>query len=169
MLVCFYEKHFTFLTSHIYFHVDKSELYKQHQFVSQEMMEQICDSETVKPQETPVKVCVIFCNIEICYWGCGEYTQMCCRLIDGLQILNSVLDKFYCWDSRNETLIAHYEEKNRNHHKLSYFEKMISHFEYIQHNFIFRLKMSWTGLTYSSSGIKTELGKQIYRIFQRTA
>ena len=55
-------------------------------------MEQICDLETVKPQETPIKVCVIFYNIENCYRGCGEktsflaiiwYTQMCCRLING--------------------------------------------------------------------------------------
>ena len=28
-----------------------------------------------------------------------------------LQILNSVVDKFYWWDSRNKTLIAPYEEK----------------------------------------------------------
>ena len=31
------------------------------------MMEQICELETVKSQEIPVKVCVIFYNIEMCY------------------------------------------------------------------------------------------------------
>ena len=62
LLACFYEKHLKFLTYHIYFHLDNSELWKQYQSVSQEMMEQICDLETVKPQEIPVKVCVIFYN-----------------------------------------------------------------------------------------------------------
>ena len=75
LLACFYEKHLTFLTFHIYFHLDNSELWKQYQSVSQEMMEQICDLETVKPQEIPIKVCVIFYNIEICYRGCGEKTS----------------------------------------------------------------------------------------------
>ena len=28
--------------------------------------------ETVHPQEIPIKVCVLFCNIKICYRGCGE-------------------------------------------------------------------------------------------------
>ena len=41
-----------------------------------------------------------------------------CICIDTLQILNSLVDKFYCWDSRNETFIAHYQEKIRNHHKV---------------------------------------------------
>ena len=36
------------------------------------MMGQICDLETVEPQEIPIKVCVMFYNIEICYRGCGE-------------------------------------------------------------------------------------------------
>ena len=62
LLACFYEKHLKFLTSHIYFHLDNSELWKQYQSVSQEMMEQICDLETVKLQEIPIKVCVIFYN-----------------------------------------------------------------------------------------------------------
>ena len=35
------------------------------------MMGQICDLETVEPQEIPIKVCVIFDNIEICYRGCA--------------------------------------------------------------------------------------------------
>ena len=71
LLACFYEKHLKFLTSYIYFHLDESELWKQYQFVSQEMVEQICNLETVKLQGIPIKVCVIFCNIEICYRGCG--------------------------------------------------------------------------------------------------
>ena len=36
------------------------------------MMGQICDLETVEPKKIPVKVCVMFRNIEICYRGCGE-------------------------------------------------------------------------------------------------
>ena len=39
------------------------------------MMEQICHLETVKSQEFPVKVCLIFCNIEVCYRGCGDKTS----------------------------------------------------------------------------------------------
>ena len=35
-------------------------------------MEQICDLETVEPQEIPVKISIMFYNIEICYRGCGE-------------------------------------------------------------------------------------------------
>ena len=38
-------------------------------------MEQICDLEIVKPQDIPIKVCVIFYNIEICYGGCGRKTS----------------------------------------------------------------------------------------------
>ena len=79
LLACFYEKHLTFLRSHIYFHLDNSELWKQYQSVSQEMMEQIYDLETVKSQETPIKVCVIFYNIEICYRVCGEKTSFSCN------------------------------------------------------------------------------------------
>ena len=75
LLACFYEKHLKSLTSHIYFYLDDSELWKQYHSVSQEMMEQICDLETVKPQEIPIKVCVIFYYIEICYRGCGEKTS----------------------------------------------------------------------------------------------
>ena len=44
LLVCFYE---TFLASYIYFHLDDSELWKQYQFLSQEMMGQLCNLETV--------------------------------------------------------------------------------------------------------------------------
>ena len=62
-------------TSHIYFHLDDSARWKQYQSVSQEMMEQICDLETVKPQEIPIKVFIIFYYIEICCRGCGEKTS----------------------------------------------------------------------------------------------
>ena len=75
LLACFYEKHLKFITSHIYFHLDNSELWKQYQSVSQEMMEQICDLETVKLEDTPIKFCVIIYNIKICYRGCGEKTS----------------------------------------------------------------------------------------------
>ena len=70
---CFFEIHLKFLTSHIYFHLDDSELWKPYQSVSPEMMGQICDLETV---EIPVKVCVMFYNAEICYRGCGEKKQV---------------------------------------------------------------------------------------------
>ena len=36
------------------------------------MMEQVYDLETVQPQEIPVKICVVFCNIEICFRVCEE-------------------------------------------------------------------------------------------------
>ena len=75
LLACFYKKPFKFLTCHIYLHLDNSALWKQYQFVSQEMMEQICDLETVKMQEIPIKVCVIVYNLEISYRGCGEKTS----------------------------------------------------------------------------------------------
>ena len=55
LLACFYEIHLKFLTSHIYFHLDDSELWKRYQSVSQEMMGQICDLETVEPQEDPIR------------------------------------------------------------------------------------------------------------------
>ena len=51
------------------------ELKQKLQSVSKEMMKQICDLETVKPQEIAIKVCVIFYNIEICYRCCGEKTS----------------------------------------------------------------------------------------------
>ena len=34
------------------------------------MMGQICNVERDAPQETAIKVCVMFYNIEICYRGC---------------------------------------------------------------------------------------------------
>ena len=60
LLVCFYEP---FPASYIYFHLDDLELWKQYQFLSQEMMGQICNLETVGVQEIPIKVCVMFYNI----------------------------------------------------------------------------------------------------------
>ena len=72
LLACFYEIHLKFLTSHIYFHLDDSELWKQYHSLSQEMMGQTYDLETVEPQDILIKVCVMFYNIEICYRGCGE-------------------------------------------------------------------------------------------------
>ena len=68
--------HLKFLTSHIYFHLDDSELWKQNQSVIQEMMGQICDFEAVESQEIPTKVCVMFYNTEICYRGCGVKKQV---------------------------------------------------------------------------------------------
>ena len=75
LLGCFYEKQLKYLISHIYIYLDDSELWKQYHSVNQEMMEEICDLETVRPQEIPIKVCVIFYYIEICYRGCGEKTS----------------------------------------------------------------------------------------------
>ena len=72
LLACFYKKHLKYLTYHLYFHLDDSELWKQYQSVSQEMTQQVCDLKTVQQQEIPIKTCVAFCNIEICYRGCGE-------------------------------------------------------------------------------------------------
>ena len=40
------------------------------------MMGQICDLETVGPHEIPIKACVMFYDIEICYRGCGEKKQV---------------------------------------------------------------------------------------------
>ena len=71
----FYKKHLRFLASQIYFQLDYSKLWKQYQSAGQEMMEQKFDLEIVKLQEIPVKVCVIFHNIEVCYRGCREKTS----------------------------------------------------------------------------------------------
>ena len=49
-----------------------------------------------------------------------------------LQISNSLGDKFSQWDSQNETLIAHYgKKKTETMLNVSYFEKIMSHWEYI--------------------------------------
>ena len=58
----FYEINLKFLTSHIYFHLDRCKLCKQYQSSSQEMTGQICDLETIEWQEMPIKVCVIIYN-----------------------------------------------------------------------------------------------------------
>ena len=108
LLDCFYEKHLKSLTSQIYFRVDDSKLCKQYQSVTQEMMEQICHLETVKPQEFPIKVYVIFCNIEVCYRGCGDKTSFqsfnipkC--IIVGLSMLEGLFSSlFYCESGINQ-------------------------------------------------------------------
>ena len=46
-------------------------------------------------------------------WWNGQ----CSAFIHALQIPNSLGDKFSQWDSQNETLITHYEKKNRDHAK----------------------------------------------------
>ena len=56
LLACVYEIHLIFLTSHIYFHLDDSELWKQYQSLSQEMIGLIHVLETVEPQEMPLDV-----------------------------------------------------------------------------------------------------------------
>ena len=92
LLAYFYEIHLKFLTSHIYFHLDDSELQKQYQSVSQEMMGQTCNLKTVEPQEIPIKVCVMLYNINLWsrFWrkasflAIVKYTQLySCRLING--------------------------------------------------------------------------------------
>ena len=62
LLAFFYEIHLKLLTSHICFHLDDCELCKQCQSSSQEMMGQMCDLETIEPQEIPIKVGVMFYN-----------------------------------------------------------------------------------------------------------
>ena len=48
-----------------------------------------------------------------------------------LQIPNSVGDKFSHWDSQNETLTTHFEQKTETTLSVSYFEKIMSHWDYI--------------------------------------
>ena len=67
----FYEIHLKFLIFDIFFYFYDSELWKQYHSISLEMMRQICNVETDAPQEIPIKVCLTFYNIEICYRGCG--------------------------------------------------------------------------------------------------
>ena len=57
LLASFYKIHLKFLTSHIYLD-DCDEQYQS----SSQKMGQICDLETVEPQEIPFKVCVMFYN-----------------------------------------------------------------------------------------------------------
>ena len=51
--------------------------------------------------------------------------------ISTLQIPNSLGDKFSQWDSQNETLIIYYGKKTETTLNVSYFEKIMSHWEYI--------------------------------------
>ena len=49
-----------------------------------------------------------------------------------LQIPDSLGDKYSHWDSQNDTLIIHYEKKKTETTlNVSYFEKIMSHWEYI--------------------------------------
>ena len=49
-----------------------------------------------------------------------------------LQIPDSLGDKYFHWDSQNDTLIIHYEKKKTETTlNVSYFEKIMSHWEYI--------------------------------------
>ena len=77
------------------------------------MIEQICDLETVKPQEIPIKVYVIFYNIEICYRGCGEKTSFFCNSlihpciylcrVVGLPMVEGIFSLlFYCESGINQ-------------------------------------------------------------------
>ena len=57
-------------------------------------------------------------------------------LLTALQIPNSLGDQFSHWDSQNETLITYYEKKNKKNKtettlNISYFERIMSHWEYI--------------------------------------
>ena len=48
-----------------------------------------------------------------------------------MQIPNSQGDKFFHWDFQNDTLIIHYEKKKTEATlKVSYFEKVMSHWEW---------------------------------------
>ena len=68
------------------------------------MMELIYNLETVKPQEIPIKYCVMFYDIEICYRGCGKKKQVILELFDiskcivvGLLMVEEVFSLlFYC-------------------------------------------------------------------------
>ena len=94
-------------TLQIYFHLDDSPRWKQYQSVNQEMMEQICDLETVKPQKIPIKVCVIFYNIEICYRGCVEKKKQACNFIK-IEALAQVFSCEFCKISKNTFLAEHF-------------------------------------------------------------
>ena len=67
----FYEIRLKFLIFDLFFYFYDSKLWKQYHSISLEMMRQICNVETDAPQEIPIKVCLTFYNIEICYRGCG--------------------------------------------------------------------------------------------------
>ena len=72
-------------------------------------MEQVCNLETVQPQEIRIKVYVSFCNIEVCYRGCGEKASFFAifnipkKIVVGLSMvegLRSLL--FYCESGINQ-------------------------------------------------------------------
>ena len=48
-----------------------------------------------------------------------------------LQVPNSLGDKFFHWDSQNETILLIMRKKAETTLNLSYFEKIMSHWEYI--------------------------------------
>ena len=69
------------------------------------MMEQVCDLETVQPQEIPIKVCLILCNIKICYRGCGEKLQSLNIpkfIAVGLLMEEGLFSLFYCDSGINQ-------------------------------------------------------------------
>ena len=76
LLACFYKMRLKFHTSNIY--LDDCD--KQYQFSSQEMG-QICDLETVEPQEIPFKVCAMFYNAlsDQLYQRCEEKNYFSCN------------------------------------------------------------------------------------------
>ena len=103
LLACFSEKHLQFLTFHIRFRLDDSELWKQYQFVSQEMMELVCDLKTVQRQEIPIKAYVVFYDIEICFRDCGAIASFLQSfnipkcIIVGLSMVEGLFSLiFYC-------------------------------------------------------------------------
>ena len=66
------------------------------------MMGQTYDLETVEPQDIPIKVCVMFYNIEICYRGCGEKKQVFLQsfnipkcVVIGLLVVERLLSLFF--------------------------------------------------------------------------
>ena len=70
---------------------------EQHQPISQEMMGQICDLETVEPKEISMKICVML------YWGCGEVKASFLPIANLLKCIVAVLvmveglfSLFYC-------------------------------------------------------------------------
>ena len=62
LLACFYGIHLKFYTSHIYFHLDDSELWKQHQSLSQEVMGPDMRHGNSWVTRNSNQVCVMFYN-----------------------------------------------------------------------------------------------------------
>ena len=62
----------------------------------------------------------------------GNLVQSFILKMHTLQIPNSLGDKFSHWNSKNETLIIHYEKKKTETSlNVSYFEKIMSHWQCI--------------------------------------